>query len=40
MTKHSSLFFGYRYLTMKFGDGDILEDLTAKGLAVGVEFSF
>ena len=40
LTKHSSLFFGYRYLTLQFGDGDILEDITAKGLAVGVEFSF
>ena len=40
MTKHSSLFLGYRYLTLEFGDDDILEDLTAKGLALGVEFSF
>jgi len=40
MTKHSSLFLGYRYLTLKFGDDDILEDLTAKGFALGVEFSF
>ena len=40
MTKHSSLFLGYRYLTLEFGDDDILDDLTAKGLALGVEFSF
>jgi hypothetical protein len=40
MTKHSSLFLGYRYLTLEFGDDDILEDLTAKGFALGVEFRF
>ena len=40
MTEHSSLFLGYRYLTLQFGDDDILDDLTAKGLALGVELNF
>ena len=40
MTRHSSLFFVYRYLRLDFPKGDLLTDLTAKGLAVGVEFNF
>lgn len=40
MTRHSSLFIAYRYLRLDFAEGDILEDLTAKGLALGVEFNF
>jgi hypothetical protein len=40
MTRHSSLFLGYRYLKLDFAEGDILADLTAKGLALGVEFNF
>jgi hypothetical protein len=40
MTKHSSLFLGYRYLTLDFQEDDFLADLTAEGFALGVEFSF
>jgi opacity protein-like surface antigen len=40
MTKHSSLFMGYRYLTLDFSDGGFLVDLTADGLVLGVEFGF
>jgi opacity protein-like surface antigen len=40
MTRHSSLILGYRYLRLDFADGDILEDLTAKGFALGLEFNF
>jgi hypothetical protein len=40
MTKHSSLFLGYRYLTLDFSEDDFLADLTADGFALGVEFSF
>jgi len=40
MTKHSSLFMGYRYLTLDFADSGFLVDLTADGLALGVEFGF
>jgi len=40
MTRHSSLFLGYRYLRLDFAEGDILADLTAEGLALGVEFNF
>lgn len=40
MTKHSSLFMGYRYLTLDFEDGGYLVDLTAEGLVLGVEFGF
>ena len=40
MTRHSSLFLGYRYLKLDFAEGDILADLAAKGLALGVEFNF
>ena len=40
MTRHSSLFLGYRYLRLDFADGNILADLTAKGLALGIEFNF
>lgn len=40
MTTHSSLFLGYRYLTIDFQEDDFLADLTAVGLVLGVEFSF
>jgi len=40
MTKHSSFFLGYRYLTLDFKEDDYLADLTAEGFALGVEFSF
>jgi hypothetical protein len=40
MTRHSSLVLGYRYLKLDFAEGDLLADLTAKGLALGVEFNF
>ena len=40
MTKHSSLFMGYRYLTLDFEEDGFLADLTAEGLVLGVEFSF
>ncbi len=40
MTEHSSLFLGYRYLTLDFKEDDFLVDLTADGLALGIEFSF
>jgi hypothetical protein len=40
MTRHSSLILGYRYLKLDFAEGDILADLTAKGLALGIEFNF
>jgi opacity protein-like surface antigen len=40
MTEHSSLFMGYRYLTLDFEEGGFLADLTADGFVLGVEFSF
>lgn len=40
MTKHSSLFLGYRYLMLDFNDDEYLVDLTAEGFALGVEFNF
>lgn len=40
MTKHSSLFLGYRYLTLDFNEDEYLVDLTAEGFALGVEFNF
>ena len=40
MTRHSSLILGYRYLRLDFAENDILADLTAKGLALGIEFNF
>ena len=40
MTRHSSLFFGYRYLTLDFNEDQYLIDLTAEGFALGVEFNF
>jgi hypothetical protein len=40
MTRHSSLVLGYRYLKLDFAEGDLLADLTAKGLALGIEFNF
>jgi len=40
MTKHSSLFMGYRYLTLDFDEDGFLADLTAEGLVLGVEFGF
>lgn len=40
MTEHSSLFMGYRYLTLDFKEGGYLADLTADGFVLGVQFSF
>ena len=40
MTRHSSLFLGYRYLKLDFSEDGFLADLTADGFALGVEFSF
>lgn len=40
MTRHSSLFLGYRYLTLDFNEDEYLVDLTAEGFALGVEFNF
>lgn len=40
MTRHSSLILGYRYLRLDFAEGEILANLTAKGLALGIEFNF
>jgi len=40
MSRDSSLFLGYHYLQFDFAEGDVLSDLTAKGLALGVELNF